>query len=428
MENNNNNEAEKFVKKEQELRGEIIKLRERIAEMEAKNKSKEAEKLEQKLEDKKEEFIKTDRKLQSCFVEKKKEYLKEKLKAIDPAEKKSVSDLMSAMANTGFQGKQLGHAADVFEKMIKDPDTTILLGYAASMSTTGQWKIIKWLIENHYIDGLVSTGANISEDILDAMGYGYYKGEAVADDAELLYCQIDRFYDVYADELEYRKMEGTLLEFMKTLDTKTPYSSAEYLHLFGKYLNGKKIDSIAAAAYREKIPIFSPAMADSGYGVAAAELYNITGEVPIVSQFKDFVQLGKIGEQAKTTSVVYIGGGVPKDTIQLVAVIVDLSRGGDIVYPHKYAIQITTDSPQWGSLSGCSFEEAISWGKIDKNAKRAFCHCDATIALPMIAQTLSERLKEKRAGRDLSFVFEGLEEKREPKTAAATKEATPLKS
>jgi deoxyhypusine synthase len=95
--------------------------------------------------------------------------------------------------------------------------------------------------------------------------------------------------------------------------------------------------------------------------------------------------------------VVYIGGGVPKDTIQLVTVMVDLARGGDVPYPHKYAVQITTDSPQWGGLSGCTFEEAISWGKIDADeARRAVCYCDATIALPILAHALQEKGVERR--------------------------------
>jgi deoxyhypusine synthase len=44
------------------------------------------------------------------------------------------------------------------------------------MSTAGQWTVINWLIENRFIDVLVSTGANVSEDIVDAMGLGYYQG------------------------------------------------------------------------------------------------------------------------------------------------------------------------------------------------------------------------------------------------------------
>ena len=74
-------------------------------------------------------------------------------------------------------------------------------------------------------------------------------------------------------------------------------------------------------------------------------------------------------------------------------------------YPHKYAIQITTDSPQWGSLSGCTFEEAISWGKINDKGKFVQCYCDATIALPIVTQALAERLKFKRPKTDLSFLF-----------------------
>ncbi len=127
----------------------------------------------------------------------------------------------------------------------------------------------------------------------------------------------------------------------------------------------------------------------------------------LLDQFKDFYQLGEIGDKAKETAVIYVGGGVPKDAIQLIAVMVDLGRGGEKVYPHKYAIQITTDSPQWGGLSGCTFEEAISWGKIDEKAKRAVCYCDATIALPVLAHGLFERLKgrKRKPAQDFSWVW-----------------------
>jgi deoxyhypusine synthase len=337
----------------------------------------------------------------------KKQYLNKKLETID-VKHKSVSELLAAMSKTGFQGKQLGNALDVFEQMVRDKNLTIFLGYAGSLSTTGQWKIIKWLIENRYIDVLVSTGANVSEDILEAMGGSYYQGSHVVDDTELLKRRIDRFYDVYADEQkDYRRMEKLISSFIETLPSDYAFSSAEFLHEFGRFQKAKGIDSITAAAYEHKVPIFSPGLADSGYGVAAYQSWGMRGKSAILNQFKDFYQLGQIGEKSsKSTGVIYIGGGVPKDTIQLVTVIVDLARGGEDVYPHKYAIQITTDSPQWGGLSGCTFEEAISWGKIDAKAKRAVCYCDATIALPLLSHGLAERVKGKRTGPDLKYVFE----------------------
>jgi deoxyhypusine synthase len=78
-------------------------------------------------------------------------------------------------------------------------------------------------------------------------------------------------------------------------------------------------------------------------------------------------------------------------------------------YPHKYAIQITADAPQWGGLSGCTLEEAVSWGKINsESGTRAVCYCDATIALPLITHALNERVKTKRKGPDMSWLFEGV--------------------
>ena len=78
----------------------------------------------------------------------------------------------------------------------------------------------------------------------------------------------------------------------------------------------------------------------------------------------------------------------------------------EVSYPHKYAIQITTDSPQWGGLSGCTFEEAISWSKEKANDKYVQCYCDATIALPLIVHGIVDLLGDKkRAGRECNTPF-----------------------
>jgi deoxyhypusine synthase len=197
---------------------------------------------------------------------------------------------------------------------------------------------------------------------------------------------------------------------MAGLDTSKRYSSAEFLRLFGQYQHERGIDSITAAAYRAGVPVFSPALADSGYGVAAYLLEKERGLRVTLDQFKDFGQLGEIGTRSLNTSVIYVGGGVPKDTIQLITVMVDLARGGEQTYPHRYAVQITTDSPQWGGLSGCTFEEAISWGKIDPRGDYAVCYCDATIALPILTHALLEVREAAgagpREGMDFGWLFD----------------------
>jgi deoxyhypusine synthase len=334
------------------------------------------------------------------------------------------------MKDTGFQGRKLAEVVDVWEEMLNDPDLTILMGYAGSLSTTGQWKIINWLIEKRFIDVLVPTGANISEDIVEAMGYSYWKGSHLVNDKELQKSNINRYYDVFGKEEDYLEMTELIANFyVSSLKENYPYSSRELLYLFGKWLLKNKINSIVAIAAKYKVPIFCPAIVDSPYGdaglIAKSKGFNL-----IIDNMKDYIEFMSLAEKVKETGVIYIGGGVPKDFIQLFAVTSNLLyperevpgrkskifRGftdgkkiKETYYPHKYAIQITTDSPQWGGLSGCTFEEAISWGKEDVDSKFVQCYCDATIALPIVAHALAERVKERKIYPDFSWLFKHLE-------------------
>jgi deoxyhypusine synthase len=306
--------------------------------------------------------------------------------------------------------------------MLQDKELTIVMGFAGSMSTAGQWKIINWLIENRYIDVLVSTGANVSEDIVEAMGYTYWQGQHQVNDQELLEADVNRYYDVYGKETDYREMETLMTDGIMKLKRNYAYTSAELLYEFGKYLSKKDVKSIVATAAENKVPVFSPAIADSAYGEAFL-MANNKGHPIMLDSVKEFDQFVSIGEKAKDVGVIYIGGGVPKDFTQLIAISVSpktkdegvpgrkghLRKGlKEYYYPHKYAIQITTDSPQWGGLSGCTLEEAISWGKIDERGKRAVVYCDATIALPLIAHALCERVKTRRKAPDMSWIFSGV--------------------
>jgi deoxyhypusine synthase len=345
-------------------------------------------------------------------------YFKRKVEAIKVG-KKSISELLSEMGKTAYQGRKLGEAVDVWEAMLKEKELTIVMGFAGSMSTAGQWTIVNWLIENRYIDVLVSTGANVSEDIVEAMGFSYWQGTHYADDQELLEADVNRYYDVYGKETDYREMETLMTEGLMKLKKNYPYTSAELLYQFGKFLSKKGVKSITATAAENKVPIFSPALTDSAYGEAFLMAKN-EGHKIVIDSVKEFNQFVGIGEKTKNVGVVYIGGGVPKDLTQLIAISVSpktkdegvpgrkghLRKGlKEYYYPHKYAIQITTDSPQWGGLSGCTLEEAISWGKIDETGKRAVVYCDATIALPLITHALCERIQVKRKAPDMSWIF-----------------------
>jgi len=102
-----------------------------------------------------------------------------------------------------------------------------------------------------------------------------------------------------------------------------------------------------------------------------------------IDPIRDNWELTQIKIHSEKTAVIYIGGGVPKNYIQQTEVIAETlgyDRGG-----HHYAIQITTDAPQWGGLSGCTFEEAQSWGKVNRDATKAVAYVEASIGLSLMA-------------------------------------------
>ena len=323
---------------------------------------------------------------------------------------RSADGLLRAMGRTGFQGRSLARAADVWERMIRDPDCVILLGYAGSLSTTGQYEIIDWLIENHYIDVLVGTGANLSEDICDAMGRPYRQAPLPADDEALFQQGFNRYHDVLGHENDYLEMTELIAEFYQSIDDDRllATSSARLLSEFGWWLDRRGVRrSIVAVAARSGVPVFCPAIQDSPYGDAAL-IARARGKRIGVDGFGDYEEFMRLSIGIEATGVVYLGGGVPKDYIQLFAVTADLlfvdrqvpgraagkirHDDSETYYPHRYAVQITTDSPQWGGLSGCTFDEAVSWGKEQPGGDYAQCYCDATIALPLLSQVLAERL------------------------------------
>ena len=332
---------------------------------------------------------------------------------------RGVSELLAAMAKTAYQGRALAEAAEVWQEMLACHGLAVVMGLSGSMSTAGQWKMVNWLIENRFVDVLVATGANISEDLVEAMGAGYLQGSARADDRKLLQADLNRYYDVYGRETDYRRMEELLVELLLLLPDQTRLSSVELLHALGHWLDARGVHGILAAAARYRVPVFSPALLDSAFGEAWLMARN-QGHELILDQGREFEQFVGIGERVADVGVVYIGGGVPKDFTQLLAIslspwardeAVEGRRGfhrervDEYYYPHRYAIQVTTDSPQWGGLSGCTLDEAVSWGKVLDEGRRVTCYCDATIALPMLTHALCERMGRRTDAPALSWLF-----------------------
>ena len=199
---------------------------------------------------------------------------------------------------------------------------------------------------------------------------------------------------VYADERKFYHLDVMIeKDFSSRLQSGRPYSSREVMHEFGKWVSemDKDKDGICVAAYEMGVPVFVPALCDSGFGFSLMFANRRRKRRLIVDHMHDVDESSKITEKSSHTAVVIVGGGVPKNFIQQTAVIASYQTRHDRT--HDFAVQFTTDVPQWGGLSGSTFEEAQSWGKYNAHARMVQCFADATISLPIVAQALSQRFK-----------------------------------
>jgi deoxyhypusine synthase len=305
-----------------------------------------------------------------------------------------------------FQSRNLARACNIFEKMLKDKECTIILCLAGSLVSAGLKKIIIDFIKNNIIDAIVSTGAIVvDQDFFEGLGFNHYHGFSDADDNELRKLMIDRIYDTFIDEDDLRVCDMTI---KKIADSMKPgaYSSREFIYEMGKYLdkNGKK-ESFVHESYKKEVPIFCPAFSDSsaGFGLVFHQTEKKEKSIAIDS-VKDFRELTKIKVKSKDTGIFMIGGGVPKNFVQDTVVAADII--GKDTPMHKYAIQLTVADERDGALSGSTLKEANSWGKVDSGLEQ-MVYGEATLTFPLIASYVYHKnLKENRNEKRLNKIFE----------------------
>jgi deoxyhypusine synthase len=249
--------------------------------------------------------------------------------------------------------------------------------------------LIAKLIRERFIDVLVSTGANMVHDAIEAVGGHHYKGHWIVDDNMLYKQNIYRIYDIFVSEEDFLRLDHRLVDIYDEIAAEKAgkgISSSEFTFELGKRLNDP--DSILRAAYESKVPIFLPALRDSEFGYAYwlhASKKDFKDAL-IVDAFKDVPEIIKMFKHSSRSGMVVIGGGVPRNTVQSAALAT--RKGMD------YAVLITMDRPETGGLSGSTLEESVSWGKVKGGADKIMVIGDAMIVFPIMVASVIERVGE----------------------------------
>ncbi len=286
----------------------------------------------------------------------------------------SVADLVSAMSKVGVLGSgRVGRAASIVRRMLNDPSCFTFLALSGPMVPGGLRNIISHLVRERHIDAIVTNGANIVHDLLEAYGGAHYHVPNNTDDETLRSSGMGRIADIVVKNHDFEVIEKQIYEFLDALleEKMTTFAPSEFLHELGLSISDDA--SILKQAAMNGIPIFSPGLMDSMLGF---HLYTYSTQKPFGLDFvKDLRILGTMVLEAQHTGAMILGGGLTKHFTMGSTI---LKGGLDM------AIQITLDRPEGGSLSGAPLREGVSWQKVQVGANFETVIGDATVIFPLI--------------------------------------------
>lgn len=176
------------------------------------------------------------------------------------------------------------------------------------------------------------------------------------------YCKFENWVVPILDELlEEQKRDNVL------------WTPSKIITRLGEKINDES--SILYWAAKNQIPIFSPALTDGSLGDM---MYFHAHHNPglVMDIISDLKRLNTMAVKAVNSGIIIVGGGVIKHHICNA----NLMRNGA-----DYSVYLNTASEFDGSDSGARPDEAVSWGKIKKDATPVKIYGEATLILPLLA-------------------------------------------
>jgi deoxyhypusine synthase len=306
-----------------------------------------------------------------------------KIKGYDFNNGVNYDKILGSYGSSGLQSSNFHKGIEIINEMISSK-SFIYLGYTSNMVTSGMREIIRYLAEHKKINVIVTSAGGIEEDIIKCLG-NFIKGDFRASGSELRKKGINRAGNIFIPNSRYCDFEDFVMPILDSLyneqkksgKTTTP---SELIWELGKAINNK--DSIYYHCYKNKIPVFCPAITDGSLGDM---IYFFKSKHPdfILDVAEDIWKINNTTIGIKKSGIIILGEGIVKHHICNA----NMFRNGA-----DYAVYINTSPEYDGSDSGALPEEAVSWGKIQPGAKRVKIYAEASLIFPLIvAKTFAKK-------------------------------------
>ncbi|MHB8573865.1 MAG: deoxyhypusine synthase family protein, partial [Dehalococcoidia bacterium] len=306
----------------------------------------------------------------------------------------SGAELFRAMARAGGPLKNLAGVYLGWEEMLGRPNQAVWLTIAGAYIPFGLGGTLRTIIEQRFVDFIVTTPAQITHDLTESRGLHHYHGSPQADDNTLQRLDVNRYWNTFGDENELNSNEDVIFDFAETLSDQRAYTPSEYFYRLGLWLpasgHGKREGMVTAAA-RAGIPIFCPSPADGDITTDLAHYRKQTGRRLLLDPVKeplDMVAVNAAVEDAGgRAGLITLGGGAPRNYGQQSMACAYMLDRRDL-QKHNYGLRISLDPVETGGLSGSTISEGKTWKKYSADATIAEHFGDFMTPLVQMTQAL----------------------------------------
>ena len=308
-----------------------------------------------------------------------------------------------------FNSRAMKDATLAFKKHL-DSGGKMLLAMAGAMSSAQLGVTLAPMIRQNKIHVISCTGANLEESIFRLVAHTKYKDYSdyryftKEDDQKILEKGERRVTDTSIPEEDaFRVVEPIILKRWKEAEAKGErYFPHEYFYqillsdeLKNKYEGDPEHCWLLEAA-KQNLPMVVPGWEDSTLGNIFAG-YCKAGEVnPNVMKSGVEYMLSmydiyeKLSAEGSGLGFFQIGGGIAGDFPICVvpSIKYDLKKE---VRPWGYFCQISDSTTSYGSYSGATPNEKITWDKLTKETPMFVIESDATIVAPLMFEAILDR-------------------------------------
>lgn len=292
----------------------------------------------------------------------------------------------------------------------------MFLAMAGAMSTGEIGISLAELIRQKKVHAISTTGANLEEDIFNLVAHKeykrvpHYRSLSEQDELALRDSGYNRVTDTcIPEESAMRRIEKRILKcWQKAEEGRQRYFPYEFIFqlfddpTFKDDFQGELKNSWVYAAREQGLPIFTPGWEDSTLGnfIVSNKLkknLKSCGMVrPGLEQMEVLIDWYR-KNSGKSVGFFQIGGGIAGDfAICVVPLLLqDLKEKKTPLW--GYFAQISDSTTSYGSYSGATPNEKITWSKLDKGTPRFMIESDASVVAPLIFQYVLESSSKKSA-------------------------------